>query len=69
MLAPLHSVLDREEQEKYLFFCYVEIQKIHLWWCVRPGSISHSKRQKGDYASFSELSNILKNVLSKRIVS
>ena len=48
---------------------YMEIQKIHLWRHTPPESISHSEKWKGNYASFSELSNILQNVLSKRMAS
>jgi len=67
ILAPLHSVIEREEHEK-LFSChYMEIWKIHAHdsihsfdWCATM------TRQKGDYTLFSVLSNILQNV--KRIV-
>ena len=59
MLATLHSVIDREEQESISSCHYVEIRKIHSWQSAPPGSISHGEKVE---ASFSELSNILKNI-------
>ena len=45
----------------------MEIHKIQSWSRAPPGTICHMKRWKGDYTSLSELSNILQNVLNKRI--
>ena len=61
MLAPLHSAIDRGEHEKYLFL------PLYIWKygksicdsaCPQDRLITVN-RQKGDYASFSVLSNIL----------
>jgi len=68
MLAPLHSAIDRGEHKKYLFL-YNPIWKYGK--STRDSApqdrLVTVKRQKGDYALFSVLSNILQNVLSKRI--
>ena len=66
MLAPLHSVIDKWEYEKYLFFSLYENTEIHSWQLAPLGSVS---QWKGDYASFSVLSNNLQNDLSKSIAS
>ena len=64
MLAPLHSIIDKGKHEKYLFLpLYANTEnslvpasatRIEQDWLLTV------KRQKGDYASFSELSNIFK---------
>jgi len=69
MLAPLHGVIDRGEHEKYLFLpLYGNTENSLLTACTPQDRLVTVKRQKGDYASFPVLSNILQNVLSKRIV-
>ena len=43
---PLHSIIDREEQEKYPFCRYVEIRAIYSWQCAPSGWIDHSEKVK-----------------------
>jgi len=57
----LHSDIDREEQEKHPFLSQCRDMGYSPVTARTPGSIDHSE---GNYASFSELSNTLKNVLS-----
>jgi len=63
----LHSVIDRGEHKKYLFLpLYGNTEYLLMTACPHDQLVT-VKRQKGNYASFSELSNILQNVLSKMI--
>ena len=61
MLAPLHSIIDKGEHEKYLFLPHGKFTHDSMH---PQDQLVTAKRQKGDYASFSELSNIVQNVLS-----
>ena len=69
ILAPLHSIVDRGEHEKYLFLPLYGNTENSLATACTPELISHSEKAKGDYALFSELFNILQNILSKNIAS
>ena len=65
MLTPLHSVIYRGEYEKYLFLSLYGNTENSL---VTAHALNIDYSQwKSDYASFSVLSNILQNDLSKRI--
>jgi len=64
MLVLLHSAIDREEHEKYLFLPLYENTENPLVTACAPRI---DTRRKGDYASFLVLFNILLNVFSKRI--
>jgi len=60
----LHSDIDREEQEKYLYLSLCGNMG-YLFVTVRPQDrLITVKRRKGDYSLFLELSNTLKDVLS-----
>jgi len=62
---PLHSDMDREEQEKYPFLMLCGKMGYSLMTARAPQDrLITVKKRNGDYASFSELSNTLKNVLS-----
>ena len=67
MLAPFHSAIDRGEYEKYLFLSLYGNTENHSWQRAPQDRSVTVKRQRGDYALFSVLSNILQKVLSKRI--
>ena len=49
-------------------YLYMEIRKIYSGQRVPPGSINHSEKVKGRLHFVLVLSNILQNILSKRIV-
>ena len=66
MLAPLHSAIDKGEYEKYLL---LPPYRNSLITACSQDQLVTVKGEKGYYASFSELSNILQNVSSKRIAS
>ena len=60
-----HPVLQRHRQRRTW-----EVSVLAPIWNMEdplmpPGSISHSERRRGNYASFLVLSNILRNILSK----
>ena len=47
MLAPLHSVIDKKEYEKYLFLpLYGNAENSLVIVCAPPESISHSEKEK-----------------------
>ena len=52
MLTPLHSVIDREEHEKY-FFCHYGNTEDLIVTALPLQSMSHSERKMGLYALFS----------------
>ena len=61
MLAPLHSAIDRGEYEKHLFLPLHVYGKSTCDSLYPQDRLVTVKRQKGDYASFSVLSNNLQN--------
>ena len=54
MLAPLHSVMERKEHEKYLFLP-LNGNTEHLLETACAHMMDGSNRRKGKYASFSVL--------------
>jgi len=68
MVAPPHSIIDREGMKVFLLATIRKYGRFARDSAYPYDRLVTVKRQKGNYASFLVLPNILQNIFSKRIV-